>query len=261
MRSPARERMGGVRTRSLYLGMLGLAEFARTAMFFILLPIYATQDLGLSLALAGLAISSHYLADTLFRGPMGWLVDRVGTRPLMLLSFLLGSLAIFLIWHARSALSLVVACAFFGFTISPAWPSVVTGTTARATPENRATIMGMVFSAWLLGGGSGLMLLELLIGNSVRLSFLMLILAQVVGLILALLLRDGRPGARVEGISWMEGLSHVGRDIRTVRLLFPGMIVQNMALGLLVPVARIFAAQDLKVSSQQFALLIVGGGP
>jgi hypothetical protein len=54
------------------LFLLFLIEFARGAFFFTFLPFWVVNYLGFSVPIAGFAISTNYLAETLSKTIAGW---------------------------------------------------------------------------------------------------------------------------------------------------------------------------------------------
>ena len=58
--------------------LLFLIDFTRGAFFLTFLPLYAVNYLGISVAASGLAVSAHFLGETLCKGVAGWQLDRGG---------------------------------------------------------------------------------------------------------------------------------------------------------------------------------------
>ena len=95
------------------LMVLFLMEFTRGAFFLTFLPLYAVNYLSISVAAAGLAVSAHYLFETLFKSTAGWELDRRGLWIIhlgLLLVNAANALLVFLL--ARRLLGRRVATAF-----------------------------------------------------------------------------------------------------------------------------------------------------
>lgn len=113
------------------------------------LPMYA-QDLGATGLLAGLVLSTFSFMQFLFAPMWGRLSDRVGRRPVLLVTLAGGALSYALFAVARDLTTVFVARAlagFFGANIPVAQAYVADVT----TPENRARGMGLLGMAFGLG--------------------------------------------------------------------------------------------------------------
>lgn len=222
-----------------------------------LLPLYVTQGLGLSLSTAGLAISAHYFVDTLLRTPSGWLADRVGVRRVLVAGSLVTLAALLILWHRPAPLGLVAAAALWGLGTAALWPSVVTGATSLAPPESRSSVMGMVFSAWLVGAGLGPVVVNFLINRSFVDAFAALLACIGLSVLTAAtVVRVPSPGTTPAETGRPPVLALASR----VWPLFPGMFAQTMALGVLVPVVSRFIQEVLGFSHTWYAILLLGGG-
>jgi DHA1 family multidrug resistance protein-like MFS transporter len=244
------------------IGILGAAEFARTALVVVLLPAFATGPLHLSLTLVGLMISAHYAMDTAFRSPAGWLVDRIGPKRVLLAGLVIEVLAMFGAMHSHQAVWLFVFMGLLGVGTASHWPSVVTGTNRLTSASHRGTMMGAVFAGWIAGSGIGPVVTNFVIGNlgSDEGAFGLLIAAQLVALVLAGLIRSRQldaPSPRGERhASVMSGF----RVIWPLRSVLPGMFVQTMVLGLLLPLLQPLTHRVLHLDQVQFAVLLLGAG-
>ena len=61
---------------------------------------------------------------------------------------------------------MIVGCALLGFGTAPLWPCVITGTTEVAGDEGKATIMSVVYMAWLSGVGLGPVAINFFVGEN-----------------------------------------------------------------------------------------------
>ncbi len=147
------------------------------------LPVYLGSVLGASAFIIGWSLSVQYLGDNLMRTPSGWLIDKLGYRVCMLSGVAVTFVSVFLISFSANYYLVVLACALLGIGTAPLWPGVISGTTATAGDNSRGTIMSVVYMAWLIGTGSGPVLINLFIkGNnySLALRILMGMMAVVV---------------------------------------------------------------------------------
>lgn len=247
-------------TQWALIGILAFAEFSRTALVVALLPSYVTGPLGASLTLVGLAISAHYLMDTLFRSPGGWLVDRIGPQLTLLGGLVIELVALLFLMHVRTPTGVVLSMGLFGVGTAAHWPAVVTGTNRLTALTHRGTMMGTVFAAWLAGAGIGPVLINFVVGSSGSdaLAFLILLGADLAALGLVLALTDRR---LLDYVSPRRGLNFAGlRYIWPLRAVLPGMFVQTMVLGELLPVLEPLTHRVLHLSQWAFAALLLGSG-
>jgi multidrug resistance protein len=126
-----------------------LLDLIGFGMLLPLLPFYALK-LHTSPAQIGLLFSSYSLTQLLFSPLLGRLSDRVGRRPVMLVSVLGSAAAHLMFATADSFLLLVLARSLAGvaaanYSIAQAWMADVT------TAENRSKAMGLVGAAFGIG--------------------------------------------------------------------------------------------------------------
>ena len=245
-------------------------EFCRGALFLSLLPAYLTdpQTLGLSVAKLGLVISGQYLADTVCKTPAGWLVDRFGPWRVLAPSLLLAAVAVYLFPHAHSVGMLALLGILFGAGASANWPAVLAGSVALGGMGSRASATSITFLAWLAGGGPGPVLIPFLIGHGYRSAFDLLAIVATGAPCAALLGLSGalhRPGdpspvPQPAAAPRSGALGALLSNLREAAWLIPGMFVQMLALGLVVPVLLPFARAHLHLSPTTYGLMLLAGG-
>jgi DHA1 family multidrug resistance protein-like MFS transporter len=250
-----------------YVATTASLEFCRGALFLSLLPAYLPARLGLSVAAVGLVVSLQYLADTLFKIPAGWLVDRWGPWRTLLPFVCLAALAVFLMPSARGLGAFLALAALFGFGTSANWPAVLTGSVHLAGLGSRASATSVTFLAWLAGGGVGPVLINFLLGHGWRLPFAVLEGVAAVAPAAALLGGTGmlrrpgdRPWRRSARAAPRATLAEVVGELRRVVWLLPGMYVQMVALGILIPILVPFARHVLHLTPERYGLLLLAGG-
>jgi DHA1 family multidrug resistance protein-like MFS transporter len=242
-------------------------EFCRGALFLSFLPAYLPQRLGVSVAGVGVVIAAQYLADTVCKIPAGWLVDRFGPWRTLLPFLSLAAVAVYLLPRAHSLLELLLLALLFGLGTSANWPAVLAGSVHLSGLASRASATSIPFLAWLAAGGIGPVLISFLMGWGYALPLLLLALVATAGPAAAVLGVSGllrrpvdppwsaRRREREEGPpgEWRESLSRAA-------WLIPGMYVQMLALGMLMPVLVPFARQALHLSQPQYGLVLLAGG-
>lgn len=240
--------------------ILFLVEFVRGAFFLTFLPLYAVNFLGISVAAAGLSVSAHYLAETLCKGAAGWQLDKYG-RPVLLTGFLVGLAALLTIKLFPAPAVLFAGSALFGLGVSPVWLAVISGV-APVQLKDRAARMGVVFAVWLAGGGSGPVIINFFFSRGYSYAFTLLILLYTCALVAALALVPGANGniGKGTGFSFLSEMKKIMANRTVTRILLPGMFLQTLAAGVLVPLLPLYAQKNIGLNPEQYAVLLVSGG-
>lgn len=246
-----------VPTKILLTTVLGLAEFSRGALVVTLLANYVTGPLGAPLTVVGWALASHYLMDTVFRGPSGWVVDQVGPAKVLTVGVGIEVAAFVGLMHAHGAVGVVVWVGLLGVGTATHWPAVVTGTNRLSEPHSRASSMSLVFAAWLAGAGMGPMVVNFFLGGTDQRAFFLLVAVDVIAWLLTWTIRHDR-------LQGQNPAYHPMRQWFTTlwpfRLILPGMFLQNMTLGLMLPIFEPYVNHVLHLTHWQFAELLVFAG-
>ncbi|WP_317983784.1 MFS transporter [Paenibacillus spiritus] len=262
-----------------------LVEFVKGSLLVALLPVYMEHTLNLSVTVVGFAFALQYLGDNLFRGPSGWLLERVGYRWTMAGALILIVAAVAIIIYADNAPMLSLACLILGIGTSPLWPCVMTGITELAgstTSGSSGAAMGSVEMASLAGTGIGPITVNFLMdhGHQGYRGAFYLLLAVAAAVVLVSMLLPARIGRGVHAVtrggepkreaapaaepgvrrSFLAGLGHTLRQVRVSRLLYPALFLQAFAIGLMTPVVTLFARSELHLSPTMFNVLLIAGG-
>lgn len=245
--------------------ILLLVEFVRNALILSLLPNIGLLMLNLTPATVGLAISAHYFFDNILRTPMGFLTDHFGQRWMLSIGMLFASAGMIVMADATSALTLTGGAALFGIGTSPLWPCVISTVTSSSKEEEKASAMGYIYIAWLIGGGAGPVLINFIYVFSYHTAFTLLVTVLVCcGFVIAVI----RPahevhanwGSKVYVFAPRRYLREIVVHLKEIRVLFLGMFVQTFAIGVLIPVLTPYARVVLHVSPQMQSLAMVGVG-
>lgn len=240
--------------------LLFLIDFIRGAFFLTFLPLYAVNFLGISVAATGLAVSAHFLGETLCKGAAGWQLDRKG-YPVLILGLLIGLATLLIMKHNSSPAVLVFGSAALGLAVSPVWLAVVS-VVAPVQYKERATRMGLVFAVWLLGGGSGPVVINFFIAAGFNEAFWLLIFLWVCALLVTMLMLPVTERKTVESpnFSFWKEVSRLAQNQAFKKILLPGMFLQTMTGGILLPLLPLYATNKLGLSPNQYALLLLIGG-
>lgn len=240
---------------SLYIVILLLVEFVRGAALISFLPIYGEKELGLDLDVIGAAITASFLTDTVLKLSIGYLLDRLSVRVIVSLGSLLSLIGIALLKFADVPWLFIAAAAIYGIGISPLWIVCLT----KVREDRRATQMGFLYTIWLIGLGTGPVVTNLLLDYDKATTYWVLVGVMLVATLLSLFIAGGR-SVHVDIVPFRQQLSILGSRLREMKLLLPGMVLQTLGAGMLMPILPSFAVNDLGMTANQYSLLLVVGG-
>ncbi|MCL6626119.1 MAG: MFS transporter [Alicyclobacillus shizuokensis] len=248
---------------------LTLSEFVRGALVYSVLPTYGSTVLGFEVEWVTLALSVHYFVDNILRSPIGWLVDRLGPRPMLLAGFALAAVSMYGMMQAGSVGLLLATAALFGLGVTPVWPSAVAAIGISSPEQKRGTFMSYMYIFWLTGAGLGPVLINFVVEQSYRIAFWLMVMAECAAFAVIWLLVRRPPGAapapyraETESKSALSraGLKDLWRNVRDVSFLFPGMFAQTFAVSTLVPILSLYARVVLHLGAGMYSGLLIFGG-
>src|SRR5690606_14147559 len=79
------------------LTIMFVVEFVKGAILISILPVYMQSSLGISAFIIGWTMAVQYIGDNAFRGPIGWMIDKAGYRPVMLTGVILTFLSVLIL--------------------------------------------------------------------------------------------------------------------------------------------------------------------
>ncbi|MFC5531518.1 MFS transporter [Cohnella yongneupensis] len=240
----------------LYIVILFLVEFVRGAALISFLPIYGEKELGLSLDVIGAAITASFLTDTVLKLVIGYLLDRFSVRTIVCIALLFSLVGIAVLQYADVAWMFIAAAAVYGIGISPIWIVCLT----KVREDRRATQMGFLYTIWFVGLGAGPVVTNLLLDYDTELTYWVLAGVALAAWLLSFLINEQR-SVHLDVVPFGQQLSILGSRLREMKLLLPGMVLQTLAAGMLMPILPSFAVNDLGMTASQYSmLLIIGGG-
>lgn len=239
----------------LYAVILYLVEFARGAAMISFIPIYGKNELGLSLDVIGLALTAHALTDAAVKLAIGYVMQRLSVRRLVGGALLISLAGMLGMGFASQPWAFVAAAALFGIGISPIW--IVCLTTVGE--NRRATQMGVLYTIWLVGLGSGPAIVNFTLEAGTKPTFA--VMAGVSGAAWLLSLFIPRAAhAEMNYVPFRRQLALLGDRLKEMHLLLPGMVLQTLAAGMLMPILPSFAGTYLGMTHSQYSLLLLIGG-
>ncbi|WP_127579722.1 MFS transporter [Paenibacillus koleovorans] len=266
-----------------------LVEFVKGAILISILPVYMKSVLGISAIIIGWTMAIQYIGDNAFRGPIGWMIDKIGYRPVMLTGVLMTFLSLLILIFFSHFSWILVAVAFLGVGTSPLWPCVITGATEKGGDSQNGTMMSVIYLAWLSGIGLGPVVINFFISDTYVGAFRLLLVLIGISVIISLFLPSSERGgfrqlrklwqtrAAAQGelapfnqrmnAKWADWKARSSLYIAEVRaslhvswLFYPALFAQTFAIGLLTPVLTIYARTVLELTPEQYSLFLVVGG-
>ncbi|MGQ0568723.1 MAG: MFS transporter [Armatimonadota bacterium] len=235
-----------------------------------LLPLHLTERLGASVKLVGLVVATFALVETVFKTAWGGLADRFGRKPIMIIGMVLSAVAP-LVMSVLRVPALFVPLRFVdGIGSAALWPPAAAAIADVTTQERRASGMALLNLAFL-GGialGPALGLFVAGFAGDFRAGFYLasglLLLAAVLAVIVLPSMREGPDaGGASAGPHPAVRLANLDAIIESFRtspvliVLYLIAFVQMFGIGLLVPIAAIYARQVVALSEQAIGTLFL----
>ncbi len=240
----------------LFLVVLFLVEFVRGAALISFFPIYGEKELDLDLDVIGAAIAAHYLTDTGLKLAIGYLLGRFSVRSIIAVGLACSFLGIAALRFADAPWLFILSAAVYGIGISPIWIVCLT----KVREDNRATQMGFLYTVWLVGLGTGPIVTNVLLDIDRQLTYGVMAGVSLAAWLISLLIGE-EPGVRLDVLPFRRQLAILGSRLREMKALLPGMVLQTLAAGMLLPILPSFAVNDLGMDASQYSmLLLIGGG-
>ncbi len=237
---------------------IALVEFVHGALLIVLLPTMLTIRFGWAMGTTGAAVSTYFFSEVALKLLAGWMVDRMGTRKMMLRGFWLYAAAFVGLLLARTTWQVFVALAVMGAGASPLWPAALTRLTKGAT-EGVGAALGRVFSTWFLGAGLGIALATFMSRASHPLSLSVFTVPLLAAAVLGFRLSpDTSPRPTRERPSPRRLLALMIRSLATLASsLIPQIIAAGVLIPIVVPYLEIIRGLDER---ELFLLLMLGPG-
>ena len=236
---------------------VALVEFVHGALLFVLLPTLLAQRLGWPMGTTGAAVSAYFFTEVAAKLVSGWLVDRLGSRRMLLWGFWIYVVAFGALAFSRTTWGAFAALAAMGAGASPMWPAALTRLTRNAGADVGG-VLGHVFSTWFFGAGLGIGTATLLSRTNHPVSLSVFLLPLVAAALLGLLIPEDPKTAQqpVNPPAIGTLLRLVGRSL--VRLA-TSLIPQIIAVGVLIPIVVPYLENVRGLDERQLVVLLVLG--
>lgn len=233
--------------------VIGIAQFG-FATVLPLLPLHLTEHLGASVKLVGVVVATFALVETFFKTALGGITDRMGRRPIIVCGLILSCVAPIIMAVLRRPVLFVPLRLIDGMGSAALWPAAAAAIADITTPDRRATGMAtlnMFFLAGLAAGPAFGLFVSGFAGN-LRAGFYVASALLAVAAIMAAAIfpRDDRhthaSGTFVgyhatEPPARLKDLLSTFRSSELLFTMYLVAFVQMFGIGLLVPIAAIFA--------------------
>lgn len=253
MRDSSRSRFTG-KNFWLMISILFLMEFARGMYVLSYLPVLPTTKSKITVGIVSLAITLHFISDALTNFGIGFMLKRFGTKKVLNLGFLLAFFGLSIVVCFNNPIALIIAAILTGIAVSPIWVIML----SSIDNTKRSKQMGYVYFAWLVGMMAGMIAMNLIFKiHPTKFTFLMPVFVLIAWLLYFFV--------HVE-VSFFEKKSiktqfaHIKHVMMRHLVLFPGIVLQGLAIGMLVPILPIYAIKHLHVTTLEYTYLLIAGG-
>jgi MFS transporter, FSR family, fosmidomycin resistance protein len=112
----------------------------------VALPLYLTLHLKLSVAVMGLYISTLFFFAGISPSISGWVADRIGRMPLIIIGSALAALSVVALPHLPAGIPLGIGCALVGGLLWALRPVIFAAAMEMVPPELSGTTVGFLYS-------------------------------------------------------------------------------------------------------------------
>lgn len=250
------------RTFAVLLTTIVLMELAHGIELIALVPLYLRDQMREGADVIGVTLSAYLVADIVTRTPAGWVADRWARKPVLLIGILLSALPVLAMPHVESQTWFLIWNAINGIGAGCIWPAVYAAIADAYGRERYGLVLGIVNMVMLGGIGLGPIAGGLLLGRvDYATAFIVcFVIVALVFIFVAAFMHEKRIHQTVAH-SEIDSLRTVARQLNATlaRLLIIGLLL-TLALGMLLPLVSLFGKEVLRVSPEQFALVLIPPG-
>jgi MFS family permease len=250
------------RTFVVLLATIVLMELAHGIELIALFPLYLHDQMHEGADAIGVTLSSYLVTDIVMRTPAGWAADHWARKPILLSGIALSALPLLAMPRTASPTLFLLLNAINGIGAGCIWPTIYAAIADAYARERYGLVLGIVNMVMLGGLALGPIAGGFLLGRvDYATAFIVCftIVALAFGLVV-LLMRETHartPRAKVERSSLHATIRLLNPTL--VRLLFIGLLLTS-ALGMLLPLISLFGKEVLRLTPEQFALVLIPPG-
>lgn len=249
-RLPLRPKLG--RVLFLLIALVSLMEFVRSGLYGAYLPQITSQLMGIpkhdAVVFSSSAMSAHFVADVITRGPLGALLNRVGVRPILLAGVLLSLLATIIMMNSNVGWMLLLAAALHGIGSSTIWPAMMSMAAEASLPSHQGRVVTAVTLSTIPAiAGGPVFMLEMAHNWPIQQVFTLCYGLLIAGMLVIMLLPRGlKLRASLASAPAPTDVTAVSGDLPTSTAnkvsnwlmllpMLPAAMLQTMTLSLLGP--------------------------
>lgn len=211
----------------------------------------------ISLTLASVVITVHFVFDAATNAWLGFLMRKIGARWTMAGTYALMAAAMSMIILSQDFFVLLIASALLGVSVCPIWIFAL----ANVDEATRGKDMGFIFFSWLSGLGSGMVLMNFTIGAVGEAAVVVMIGAVVLNILMYVFIPgkfkvvadDRSSGAGKKRLPLKETLVILRRHMGNI----PGIMLQALGVGMLLPVLPTYITGLLELSFFEYTIFIL----
>ncbi len=251
------------KTFAVFLATIVLMEIAHGVELIALFPLYLSDVLHEGADTIGITLSSYLIADILARTPAGWLADRWARKPLLIIGVLLSAFPLLLMPRVDSPALFLALNAINGFGAGCIWPALYASVADSYERKQYGLVLGII-NMVMLGGiaigpiAGGLLLGRVSYVNAFTVCFAIVAIAFALVL---LFVRETRGHREHDHAHALPPLRELQKQMNPTlaRLLFVGLLL-TLAIGMLLPLVSLFGRDVLRMTPEQFALVLIPPG-
>ncbi|MEN6372232.1 MAG: MFS transporter [Armatimonadota bacterium] len=210
----------------------------------------------------GIIYAAWLIAETLSKAPMGTLADRVGVRPMYVSAAIIGAFSAYLWTVVRNIWVILGIRVLDGISSAGIWTITIVAMSETVPTERRTTAMGAFTLTYLVGLSLGPLFggFSNDITHSKETSFYV---ASLLFMLTAVLVYFIVPKKRESGTAASDGGLKLPflTQMRIGLKAFPDFMliaaVVFFSFGMLIPVVKLFAMQELGMSEFGYGLLVL----
>ena len=213
----------------------------------------------ISLTLASVVITVHFVFDAATNAWLGFIMRKIGARWTMAGTYALMTAAMSMIILSQDFFVLLIASALLGISVCPIWIFAL----ANVDEATRGKDMGFIFFNWLSGLGSGMVLMNFIIGAVGEAAVVVMIGAVVLNILMYLFI-PGKFSVEAAGGRRAAGSGKKRLPLKEMFVILrrhmgniPGIMLQALGVGMLLPVLPTYITGLLELSFFEYTIFIL----
>ena len=213
----------------------------------------------ISLTLASVVITVHFVFDAATNAWLGFIMRKIGARWTMAGTYALMTAAMSMIILSQDFFVLLIASALLGVSVCPIWIFAL----ANVDEATRGKDMGFIFFNWLSGLGSGMVLMNFIIGAVGEAAVVVMIGAVVLNILMYLFI-PGKFSVEAAGGRRAAGSGKKRLPLKEMFVILrrhmgniPGIMLQALGVGMLLPVLPTYITGLLELSFFEYTIFIL----